>query len=168
MIIVMMGISGSGKTTVGQLLANRLGWPFYDGDDFHPQTNIDKMRRGQALTEEDRIPWLAALHAAVDNLLARNESAVVACSALTRFDREQLLRGDRGVQLVYLHADYALLHQRLEARHGHFFHADLLASQFATLEEPTDVFTVSAADPPEQIVGEIVKGLNLPIDRSAQ
>ena len=161
MIVVLMGVSGSGKTTVGELLALRLGWSFYDGDDFHPQANVDKMRRGHALTEEDRIPWLTALHTAIDNLLATHESAVMACSALTRFDRQQLVRDERDVRLVYLHGDYELLCQRLEARHGHFFHADLLASQFATLEEPVGVFTVNVAATPAQIVDAIIAGLGL-------
>jgi gluconokinase len=160
-IIVLMGVSGSGKTTVGTLLADRLGWRFYDGDQFHPQANIDKMAAGKPLTEADRVPWLAALHTAIDNLVASGESAVVACSALTLLDRQQLTRGERGVRLVYLHGDYDLIRRRLEARHGHFFHADLLASQFATLQEPTDVFSVDVAATPAEIVDEIIKGLGL-------
>ncbi len=159
MIIILMGVSGSGKTTIGSLLAGRLGWPFYDGDDFHPPANIAKMRQGIPLTEDDRAPWLAALHAKIDELLAAGQSAVIACSALTRLDRTELVGVDRGVQLVYLHAEFEVLRQRLAARHGHFFTPSLLASQLATLQEPTDVYTVNADQEPAAIVDTIVQHL---------
>ena len=161
MIVVLMGVSGSGKTTIGRLLAEKLGWPFYDGDDFHPPANIAKMSQGTPLTEEDRVPWLAALHASIDSMLAAGQAAVITCSALTRFDRQHLLRGDRGVELVYLHGDYNLIRRRLEARHGHFFRPELLASQFKTLEEPHEVFTVNVDQPPEDIVKIIMDHLGL-------
>ncbi len=138
-----MGVSGSGKTTIGKLLAARLDWPFYDADDFHPPPNIQKMRLGTPLTEEDRVPWLAALHNLIDNLILHDQSGIVTCSALTRFDRQHLLRGDRGqrrergVRIVYLHGSYELIMRRLKARHGHFFKPELLRSQFQTLEEPS-------------------------------
>jgi gluconokinase len=160
MVVVLMGVSGSGKTTIGQLLAARLGWPFYDGDDFHPPTNIEKMRRHIPLTEDDRVPWLAALHTLIDTLLARGEPAVIACSALTAFDRQQLVRDDRDIEIIYLHGSPDLLRQRLEARHGHFFMADMLASQLATLQEPmAGTFTVEIDQPPATIVREITDHL---------
>jgi gluconokinase len=163
MVIVIMGVSGSGKTTVGKLLATALGWPFYDADDFHPAANIEKMRQGIPLMEADRVPWLAALHNLIDTMLLHDQQGVVACSALTRLDRQELLGGERGVRIVYLHGSYELIRQRLEARHGHFFHADLLASQFQTLEEPSgDVLQVNVDQTPQAIVDEIISRLELP------
>jgi gluconokinase len=157
-----MGVSGSGKTTIGQMLAARLGWRFYDADDFHPPANIEKMRQDIPLTEQDRVPWLAALHSLIDTLVLHNESGVVACSALTRFDRQHILRGERDVHIVYLHGSYELIQQRLEARHGHFFKPTLLASQFQTLEEPSgDVLRVDVDQTPDAIVEEIISGLSL-------
>jgi gluconokinase len=157
-----MGVAGSGKTTIGQMLAARLSWRFYDADDFHPPANIEKMRQGIPLTEQDRVPWLAALHNLIDTLLNDNESGVIACSALTRFDRQQILQGEREVRIVYLHGSDELIQQRLEARHGHFFQPELLASQFQTLEEPSgDVLRVDIDQTPEAIVEEIIHGLAL-------
>ncbi len=161
MIIVLMGVSGSGKTTVGRLLAAKLGWSFYDGDDFHTPANIAKMHAGIPLTEEDRIPWLAALHTKIDELLAAGQPGVFAVSALTRFDRAQLLGKDPGIQIIYLHGDFDLIYRRMQVRHGHFFPPELLASQFRTLEEPDDVFTVNVDQPPEAIVDAIVAHLGL-------
>ncbi len=161
MIIVLMGVSGSGKTTVGSLLAARLGWKFYDADDFHTPANIAKMRSGVPLTEDDRVPWLAALHAKIDQQLADGQPGVFACSALTRFDRAQLLGKDPGIEVIYLHGDFDLIYRRMQARHGHFFPPEMLASQFRTLQEPDDVFAVSVDQPPEAIVDEIVGHLGL-------
>jgi gluconokinase len=161
-VILVMGVSGSGKTTIGQLLAGKLGWPFYDADDFHPPANIEKMRQGIPLTEDDRVPWLVALHNLIDALVLHHESGVVTCSALTNFDRQQLLRGDRDVHIVYLHGSYDLIRQRLQARHGHFFKPELLASQFKTLEEPSgDVLRIDVDQTPEAIVEEIIHQLAL-------
>jgi gluconokinase len=162
MVILVMGVSGSGKTTIGQLLAGKLGWPFYDADDFHTPANIEKMRQGMPLTEEDRVPWLAALHNLIDTLILHGESGVVTCSALTRFDRQHLLRDDRDVHIVYLHGSYDLILHRLQARHGHFFKPELLTSQFQTLEEPNgDVLRIDVDQTPQEIVEEIIHRLAL-------
>lgn len=150
-----MGVSGSGKTTVGRKLADELGWSFYDGDDFHAPASIEKMSRGIPLTDEDRGPWLAALRAVVDRAVEKGENAVLACSALKGAYRETL-RGDHaGVVFVYLKVDPHVVAERLEHRAGHYAKRDLLPSQLATLEEPEDAVTVDASRTPEEIVAEI-------------
>ena len=136
MVIILMGVSGSGKTTIGQRLAQELGWPFYDGDQLHPQANIAKMRQGMPLTDEDRWPWLQALRAHIATCMQRGVSAVLACSALKQAYREYLIVDETEVKLVYLKGDYDLIHTRLAQRHGHFMPPELLASQFVALEEP--------------------------------
>jgi len=161
MIIILMGVSGSGKTTIGRLLAQDLGWQFYDGDDFHPQANVDKMRRAIPLTDDDRDSWLTALRHQIDTLIDDHQSAVLACSALKQAYRDRL-GGDRPeVHFIYLQGDYALIRQRLQKRQGHFMKADLLASQFDTLEEPEGVPAVDIAQAPEAIVGSIKQALGL-------
>jgi gluconokinase len=144
MIVVVMGVAGSGKTTVGQQLAANLGWRFVEGDDFHPAANVAKMARGQPLTDADRAPWLHALRREMVRSRDRGESLVVTCSALKASYRA-ILRGDDGaaVQFVYLKVDPAILRQRLQQRQGHFMPASLLASQLAELEEPEDAIVVS-------------------------
>jgi len=138
MILVVSGVSGSGKTTVGALIAGRLGWRFADADDFHPDANIEKMRSGVPLTDADRLPWLRAVAVWMDARIADGESAVVACSALKRSYRDLLREGHSdSVQIVFLDVPRAELERRLTSRHGHFFPERLLASQFATLERPT-------------------------------
>jgi gluconokinase len=161
MIIILMGVAGSGKTTVGRLLASELGWRFYEGDDFHPRANIDKMQRGIPLTDDDRWPWLQALKEVIDACLAQGTSAVMACSALKQTYRDYLMHGRDEVKLVYLKGSYALLSQRLAQRQGHFMPKELLASQFATLEEPQQGLIVDAAITPEALVGIIRKGLQV-------
>lgn len=161
MIIVLMGVSGVGKTTVGRRLAVDLGWPFYDGDDLHPPANVEKMRRGMPLTDADRVPWLDRLRALIERHLRTGESAVLACSALKAAYRERLKQGEAGVRFVYLKADRALIHARMEARSDHYMPADLLESQFEALEEPTNGLTVDAAASPETIVAWIRNGLGL-------
>jgi gluconokinase len=136
MIVVIMGIAGCGKTTVGQGLAAALGWPFYDADDFHPAANIAKMASGRPLSDADRAPWLARLGQLAGELDAAGTSAVVACSALKQSYRERLLGGCAGARLVYLRASRALLARRLQERAHHFFPAELLDSQLAALQEP--------------------------------
>lgn len=154
MVIVLMGVSGSGKTTVGRGLARALGWKFYDGDDFHPRSNVEKMARGVALTDEDRAPWLDALRDIIESCLARGEDAVLACSALKRSYRARLLFDER-VRLVYLKGDYQLIEERLETRRGHFMKPEMLDSQFAALEEPRRGLTVDASTTPEKIIETI-------------
>ncbi len=165
MIAVLTGVSGSGKSTIGGLLAGRLGWAFEDGDALHPAANIAKMRAGIPLTDEDRWPWLRAVGEWMDARIAAGESAVAGCSALKRAYRDLLRQGRPQVRLVLLDASRELLAARLAARHGHFFRASLLDSQLAALEPPAPeegVLTVSVAEPPARVVAEIIRGLGLP------
>ena len=160
MIVLLMGPAGSGKTTVGKLLASQLSWEFADGDDFHPPANIEKMTRGAGLTDEDRVPWLNAIHDAMQQWQAQRRNVVLACSVLKRSYRE-LLEINSNVKLVYLKGSPQLLRGRLHSRIGHYANEQLLASQLADLEEPTDAVTIDAAKPPEEIVAEIRKRLGL-------
>jgi gluconokinase len=159
MIVVIMGIAGCGKTTVGQRLASDLGWPFFDGDDFHPAASIAKMASGRPLDDADRAPWLARLRELIDELCAAGTSAVIACSALKQGYREQLLAGCGDARLVYLQAGRALLAQRLEQRVHPFFPAGLLDSQIRALEEPGDALVLAAERPVAEIVAEIAADL---------
>lgn len=164
MIVVIAGVSGSGKSTVGGLLAARLGWPFADGDEFHPAANLAKMKAGVPLTDADRGPWLAAIGAWMDQRLAAGQSAVVACSALRRAYRDTLLSGRPGVRMIFLQVSHDEDVARLTARRGHFFPAALLDSQFAALEMPEDferVTLLPADDDPSTLVGEIIRLLHL-------
>lgn len=160
MVVVLMGVAGSGKTTVGRLLASRTGATFYDADDFHPEANVEKMRRGVPLTDADRRPWLEALRALVAACLARGERAVLACSALKEEYRERL-HVDGRVKFVYLKGDYSLIEERLRNRRGHFMRPQLLESQFDALEEPARALHVDVSAPPEEIVRRIEEGLGL-------
>jgi gluconokinase len=158
MIILLMGVSGSGKTTVGTLLAERLGWEFQDGDGFHPRSNVEKMQRGIPLTDADRLPWLAAIAAWIDEARAAGRHAVVACSALKRRYREILIGNRPDVRLVYLKGDAALIAGRMARRKGHFMPSALLASQFAALEEPgpeEKAIVVPIDRTPEEIVASL-------------
>ena len=164
MIVLVTGVSGSGKTTVGGLLAGRLGWAFEDGDVLHPAANIAKMRAGHPLTDADRWPWLRQVGEWMDARVAAGLPAVVACSALKRSYRDLLRAGRPWLRLVLLRGDRDLLTSRLAARHGHFFDPHLLASQLADLELPQpdeDVLVVPIAGPPGVIAGEIMRRLNL-------
>ena len=158
MIVIVMGTTGSGKTTIGSLLAKRMGWEFVDADDFHPPSNVEKMKHGIPLTDADREPWLKALHDKIVEWTAEKRSVVLACSALKQSYRHEL-RASSDVEFVYLKGSYQLFRERVIARKGHFAKQDLLASQFATLEEPTDAIIVDAAPSPEQIVSEVRRKL---------
>jgi gluconokinase len=154
MVIILMGVAGSGKTTVGRELARELGWKFYDGDDFHPRSNVEKMSRGIPLDDADRAPWLERLWELIESCLARGEDAVLACSALKESYRRTLVVDD-GVKLVYLKGDRELLLERLSERHGHFMKPEMLDSQLATLEEPQHALTVDINETPEEIAAKI-------------
>ena len=148
MIVVMMGVTGSGKTVVGSALAKALGWPFLDGDDFHPPANVAKMASGTPLVDADRWPWLDRLAAEMGAILARGGNAVLACSALRQAYRDRLAASAKApgdVRFVYLKADYETIAARLAQRKHRYMPASLLASQFATLEEPTDAIVVDAS-----------------------
>jgi gluconokinase len=164
MIVMVAGVAGSGKTTVGTLLASRLGWKFADGDSFHPAANVAKMRAGVALTDADRGPWLGAIARWMDEQTAAGQSAVVACSALKRAYRQTLVDGRPDIRLVFLQVGRDAAAARLRARHGHFFPAALLDSQLADLEYPQPseaVLTVSADAGSAVIAAEIIGGLHL-------
>jgi gluconokinase len=157
LVVVLMGVSGSGKTTVGALLAGELHRVYAEADDFHPPANVAKMAAGHPLGDEDRWPWLAAIARWIDERIARREPAVVTCSALKRAYRDLLRRPE--VQIVYLRGTKELIAQRLAARHGHFFKAAMLDSQFADLEEPAPdehVVSVPIGGSPSEIVAAIV------------
>ena len=163
MIVIVFGVSGAGKTTIGKLLAEQLGWQFYEADDFHPRANIDKMRSGVPLTDEDRWPWLERLREQITLSLGAKENAVLACSALKRAYRERLRVND-DVKFVFLRGDYALIERQLRRRRGHFMNPALLQSQFADLEEPQpdeDVLTIDLGRSPQELVDEIKAKLNL-------
>ena len=161
-VLVVMGVSGSGKTTVGSLLAGRLGWRYAEADDFHSEANVAKMAAGHPLSDEDRWPWLAAIAAWIDERIAHGEAGVVTCSALKRSYRKLLSRPE--VAFVYLEGSRELIARRLAARHGHFFKADMLASQFADLEPPAPdepAVTVPIDGSPEQIADAIIAATGL-------
>lgn len=160
--IILMGVSGCGKTEVGKGLSETLDWPFYDGDDFHPQANIDKMSQGIPLNDDDRRPWLERLHALIVERLDRNESLIVASSALKAKYR-QILRGDReSVKFVHLVGSFDLIFTRMQQRSGHYMKAEMLQSQFADLEPPQHALTISIDKQVGEIVAEIIEKLSLP------
>lgn len=158
MIIVLMGVCGCGKTTVGEKLAERLGCGFSDADGFHPVANVEKMRAGIPLTDEDRWPWLRALRAAIEGWQAEGASHVFACSALKHVYREILSPKD-DVVFVYLKGSAEVIGPRLRARQGHYMNPALLESQFATLEEPKDAVVVDVGGTPDEIVADVLARL---------
>jgi gluconokinase len=162
--LIVMGVSGSGKTTVGEGLAKRLGWPYEDADKFHPASNVAKMSAGHPLTDEDRWPWLKAIAAEIDRICDADERVVIGCSALKRAYRDILVHGRTDIRLVYLDGTQALIADRLGRRKGHFMPPGLLTSQFSTLEPPTPdehVLRVSIDAPVEAIVDDVLRQLKL-------
>jgi gluconokinase len=155
-----MGVTGSGKTTIGEPLAHDFGWEFADADDFHSPAYVEKMRRGIPLDNADRAPWLASLRAKIERWIAQKRNAVLACSALKRAYRGQLEVSSE-VRFVYLKGSYDLIRQRLHQRHGHFADEQLLASQFAALEEPKNAVGVDIGGSADEIVAEIKRRLGL-------
>jgi gluconokinase len=162
-IVIVFGVSGAGKTTIGKLLAEDLNWRFYEADDFHPRAKIEKMRSGRPLTDEDRWPWLEQLRELIARSLTVKENAVLACSVLKRAYRERLRVSD-DVKFVFLRGDYALVEKQLRRRSGHFMNPDLLRSQFADLEEPApdeDVIAIELGPSPRKLVDTIKTKLAL-------
>jgi carbohydrate kinase (thermoresistant glucokinase family) len=163
-ILVVMGVSGSGKTTVAKRLAGALGVGFLEGDEMHPRSNVEKMKSGTPLTDADRLPWLQAIAHRIDAWRARGEAGVVTCSALKRAYRDILIGERPDVRLVYLRGSHELIHQRMAARHEHFMPLGLLDSQFATLQEPgadERPLVVEIAGSPAEIVAEIIRQLGV-------
>jgi gluconokinase len=163
-VLVLMGVSGCGKTTVAQILSAHLGWPYEEGDALHPAANVAKMAAGHPLDDADRAPWLAKVADWVDERLDAGESGVITCSSLKRSYRALIGRRGAGVEFVYLHGSRELIAARLADRHGHYMPASLLDSQFATLEEPgpdEPALRVEIGEPPEAIAHDIIQALGL-------
>lgn len=154
-----MGVSGSGKTVVGTRLAEKLSYEFLDADNFHPPANIEKMKHGIPLTDEDRFPWLQNLHGELNSRLTQGKSVILACSALKETYRTILAENLSRVRFVYLHVDKATLTERLQKRAGHFFPKELLESQLAALEAPHDALVVEENQPLDEVVDAIVKAV---------
>jgi gluconokinase len=159
--IIVMGVAGCGKTTVGKSLAKHMGWDFYDADDFHPPENIAKMANGIPLNDADRSPWLASLRNLISSSLIENRPGVLACSALKESYRQQLLTDSDDAQIVFLKGNYDLIWSRLSMRKDHYMKPQMLQSQFETLEEPANTLTVDISKSINDIVQEILIGLTL-------
>jgi gluconokinase len=159
MVVLLTGVAGSGKTTIGRLLAAELGWSFADADEFHPAANVAKMSAGIPLDDADRAPWLAAIRARIDGWLAAGQNGVVTCSALKEKHRDVLLGDPARIKLVYLRGTRELLWSRISSRTGHFMKPAMLDSQLATLEEPAGALVIDISAPPEQIIAAIRRAL---------
>jgi len=161
MVLILIGPMGCGKTTIGKKLAEKLGWSFYDGDDFHPRENVEKMRAGLPLTDEDRKTWLENLHGYIQRWLMEGRNAILACSALKQAYREALGVDQDTVKTVYLKGSYELLRKRIEDRKHPYMNKDLLRSQIEAMEEPKGGLTVDISQTPEITVETIIKRLGL-------
>ncbi len=160
-IIIVMGVSGAGKTTIGSLLARSLGWPFYEGDDFHSQANINQMGHGIPLNDEDRKPWLAKLKRLIQSLINRSQCAVISCSALKQAYRDYLTESNSHVVFVHLKGSESLIRSRMLQRDAHFMSEDLLTSQLSVLDEPEDALTLDLMSSPNSLVEQIKRNLRL-------
>ena len=161
MLIIITGVSGVGKTTIGKLLSENMGWTFYEGDDYHTDVNLAKMRNGTPLTDDDRWPWLDALRTKISEIVLHEKDAVLSCSALKESYRMRLGSGLKDIVFVYLRGDYQLVLKRIYARVGHFMSADLLVSQYSDLEEPQNGIIVDAALEPMAIINYLKRALSL-------
>lgn len=161
MIVILMGVSGSGKTTIGEKIAAATGGEFFDGDDFHPEANIKKMHAGIPLDDADRLPWLKRLRQLIEEQETKPAPTFIACSALKRSYRDILAPNDPQVTLVYLKGSFSLISERLHARHGHFMPESLLRSQFDALEQPDDCVCVDIDQEPDAIVADLRQKLEL-------
>ena len=159
-IIIIMGVAGCGKSTIGAMLAHELGWDFYDADDFHSESNRIKMAQNIPLTDEDRADWLDSLRSLIGQNIQNEKSIVLACSALKKSYRDILMINDQ-VEFIYLRGTYEQIEARLLQRSGHFMSAKMLASQFDILEEPQDALTIDITHTPQEIISIIRKGLAL-------
>lgn len=160
MILIVMGVSGCGKSTIGQMLADKFNCGFYDGDNFHPAENIAKMSQGIPLNDDDRAPWLRAIQQAAHQLIVEGKDGVFACSALKERYRAVLLENNPDTYFVYLKGSYETIWERMSARSGHYMKAGMLQSQFDALEEPANAITVNISDAPKTIVAEVLKQLS--------
>ncbi len=165
--IIVMGVSGSGKSTIGRLLAERLGAPFHDGDDYHPPANVAKMAAGVPLDDDDRAGWLAALAEVIQEGLARGGGGVIACSALRKKYRDVLRVDPQRVKFIYLKGDYEAIWARMQEREGHYMKASMLRSQFDALEEPAHAICVDVAQDPQTILNTVMELLSAARDRRA-
>jgi gluconokinase len=165
MIVILMGVSGVGKTTVGQILADKLGWPLFDADQFHSAANIEKMRNGIPLEDADRWPWLDRMNAMLREREARGENVLLACSALKQAYRDRLAKDTAELRWIYLKGSFDLIRERLEARKGHYMKAGLLESQFAALEEPVNALSIDIGGTPDAIADAILFRLQSPSTR---
>jgi gluconokinase len=158
-IVLLMGVAGSGKTTIGRLLASQLSWPYFEADDFHSAANKEKMGQGIPLTDEDRAPWLTSIRQRIDQCLSAGQSAVFTCSALKEKYRQVLMGGTSSVILVYLAGDPATIQARVDQREAHYMKAGMVRSQFAALEIPANALTIDINKSPEEIVANIKRAV---------
>ena len=159
--VVLMGVSGCGKTSVGVRLSRLLDWPFYDGDDYHPLENVTNMGQGIPLDDADRAPWLANLNDLISEHLSTGQSMLLACSALKEKYRDQLAKGNPGTVFVFLKGDFNLIFKRMRVRSGHYMKAEMLQSQYAALEEPTDALVIDISQDLDRMTKEIISWLGL-------